>query len=489
MATRWRLHFDGDNIYTEKELRVHKLTEDVEDKIAHIPEVVNDLGSDSETDALSAKMGKVLYDQVTSLSWTWKFLSAWDCTTWLPLTNPQVDPYTYTVGDYYVVSAIGTTNYKPHWGTFTQWVPSTAVETENVWVNDKYYFDWASRTRIPDTAIQVGIDSALSTTSTNAVENRVVTNALNQKQWIISDLAAIRSWAAAGSTALQRLANISELTNNLGYQTAWDVATAIAWKANTSDLNALDWRVTTAEGKISTLETSSADYASRISSLETSSWGASQDIAGLQGDVTSIQGDITSIEGDISSLQGSVSSLQGTVNGHTISISNLQGDVSSLQTTVAWKANASDVNTKTFYLANDQDLTTAQAAYDWYLVGKNPIIIYNNRVYTIKSYTVTSPGQPGWGGRDDEEEVVWQEYALLFAAPGIETSWMTLWDYLINFAIVWNVADIMIYYQQKVGVLSTGNTTSYTPSWDYNPATKKYVDDIVGDIETLLANL
>lgn len=31
-------------------------------------------------------------------------------------------------------------------------------------------------------------------------------------------------------------------------------------------------------------------------------------------------------------------------------------------------------------------------------------------------------------------------------------------------------------------VLTKTNTTSYTPSADYNPATKKYVDDAVEDL-------
>lgn len=35
-------------------------------------------------------------------------------------------------------------------------------------------------------------------------------------------------------------------------------------------------------------------------------------------------------------------------------------------------------------------------------------------------------------------------------------------------------------------VLTKTNTTSYTPSANYHPATKKYVDDIIGDIETAL---
>lgn len=38
-------------------------------------------------------------------------------------------------------------------------------------------------------------------------------------------------------------------------------------------------------------------------------------------------------------------------------------------------------------------------------------------------------------------------------------------------------------------ILPTDNTTSYTPTGDYNPATKKYVDDQVGSINTVLATL
>lgn len=37
--------------------------------------------------------------------------------------------------------------------------------------------------------------------------------------------------------------------------------------------------------------------------------------------------------------------------------------------------------------------------------------------------------------------------------------------------------------------LTTDNTIAFTPIADYNPATKKYVDDQVGDISTILATL
>ena len=47
------------------------------------------------------------------------------------------------------------------------------------------------------------VEDALSTTSENPVQNKVVTNALNGKQATISDLSEIRSGAAAGATAVQ----------------------------------------------------------------------------------------------------------------------------------------------------------------------------------------------------------------------------------------------------------------------------------------------
>ena len=47
------------------------------------------------------------------------------------------------------------------------------------------------------------VDDALSTTSENPVQNKVVTGALNGKQATIDDLSAIRSGAAAGATAIQ----------------------------------------------------------------------------------------------------------------------------------------------------------------------------------------------------------------------------------------------------------------------------------------------
>lgn len=46
--------------------------------------------------------------------------------------------------------------------------------------------------------------------------------------------------------------------------------------------------------------------------------------------------------------------------------------------------------------------------------------------------------------------------------------------------------DTDIFQTMPLGI---GNTDSYTPTGDYNPATKKYVDDMVGNINSVLATL
>ena len=72
-------------------------------------------------------------------------------------------------------------------------IPSTASAQNQL--ADKNYVDTHSS--------DIDVDDALSTTSENPVQNKVVTTALNGKQATISDLSTIRSGAAAGATAVQ----------------------------------------------------------------------------------------------------------------------------------------------------------------------------------------------------------------------------------------------------------------------------------------------
>jgi len=140
-----RLTYDGDGDYIEKDRRILQLTQEIQDKVDAIPWVVDDLTGTSSTDALSANMGRVLQEQINELSALWHFLSGWNASTWLPATNPRVDPYYYKTWDYYRVTAIWETNYKPHWWTYNQWVASTAVELDEVSIWDWYMYDGGVR--------------------------------------------------------------------------------------------------------------------------------------------------------------------------------------------------------------------------------------------------------------------------------------------------------------------------------------------------------
>lgn len=62
------------------------------------------------------------------------------------------------------------------------------------------YNDLSDKPVIPEGAV---VDAALSDTSENPVQNKVVKGAIDAKQDVISDLATIRSGAALGATALQ----------------------------------------------------------------------------------------------------------------------------------------------------------------------------------------------------------------------------------------------------------------------------------------------
>jgi len=151
-----------------------------------IPRVEDSLSSISTIDALSARQWKVLYDYIQDVSHIWHFLALWDASTWLPVTNPEVSPYIYNTWDFYTVSNVAPswgTNYKPDGTQYVIWQASTTVDTDDVEVNDFYFYDGSTWRHMKNSwAGSIAIDGSLSTTSTNPVENRVVTNAINWKQ-------------------------------------------------------------------------------------------------------------------------------------------------------------------------------------------------------------------------------------------------------------------------------------------------------------------
>lgn len=106
-----------------------------------IPTVIDNLCSTCTWEALSANQGRVLNARIDTVEARWRFLSNWNASTWLPVTNPEVLPYEYHRGDYFDVTVVWNTNYRPNWTSYT-WVASTTVETESLAVWDTYVFDW-----------------------------------------------------------------------------------------------------------------------------------------------------------------------------------------------------------------------------------------------------------------------------------------------------------------------------------------------------------
>lgn len=354
---RARLEYDGDHIYTEKELRINKLTDQVEYKIDHIPNVINNVTTIDDDNALSATMGKYLQDQINNLSWVATFLSTWDCTTGTPATEPVQDPYRYKAWNYYIVSRVADEtqwefNYRPHWWVYNHWVPSTEVEPDLIEVNDWYIFDWNRWLIQSAWKRTITVDPALDQYSTNPVENRAIYYALWTKQDVILDLDAIRAWAYRILNALEPGDPVSLLVNDVHYQTLTDV------------LNLLD----------------------------------------------------------------------------------------------------SHINVRAFKLNAINDYVHAQEAYNWFVAWKLPVVTFNG--WTFIPYS----------------SVQWESLELRDVntyTQGAVSGWAKIQNDVLTFDItLWNVTTITPSVHEVWSFLSTSTSNwTFNPYYDYDPATKKYVDD------------
>ena len=224
MATKARQQYFADETSLQKQSREFSIADEIQQKIdsveewaqvnkidtikvnwdalvpdiakavnVEVPDVIDNLYTIAADDALSAKQWKILYDYIQNLQTIGRFLSNWDTATWLPITNPSESPYLYKAWDYYRVSNVAVSpasNYKPDGSSYIIWAASTTVETLSVAVSDLYLYDGTDWILLSNSWSGIAVDSSLSTTSTNPVENRVITNALNWKHpWEISNVA------------------------------------------------------------------------------------------------------------------------------------------------------------------------------------------------------------------------------------------------------------------------------------------------------------
>lgn len=132
-----------------------------------------------------------------------------------------------------------------------------------------------------------------------------------------------------------------------------------------------------------------------------------------------------------------------------------------------WWALPEESNTKTFYLSSASDLTNAQAAYDWVKANSwnTALIHYDKLTYVFYDEFDSSSAYP------------WLE----FYSPYL----INYWSWNVQYVQKWIrlvannnvVTQIMNTDSATMSPLNKNNTVAYTPSNDYNPATKKYVDD------------
>lgn len=106
-----------------------------------------------------------------------RFLALWNCATGLAETNPPSSPYPYGAGDYYIVGTVGTTNYKPSGSSYVIGTASTTVETNDVAVNDTYYYDGNSWNLQKNTATEYVAGTGISINNkTISVASPTLTN-------------------------------------------------------------------------------------------------------------------------------------------------------------------------------------------------------------------------------------------------------------------------------------------------------------------------
>ena len=109
-----------------------------------VPSVIDNLTTQSSTNALSANQWYLLKWMIDDLAGFGKFLSLWNATTWMPISFPLATPYTYSTWDYFVVEVVSSAtppvNYRPNGSSYT-WTASSTAETDELEVWDVYVYD------------------------------------------------------------------------------------------------------------------------------------------------------------------------------------------------------------------------------------------------------------------------------------------------------------------------------------------------------------
>lgn len=349
-----------------------------------VPNVINNVTSTSTSDALSANQGKALQDQIDDLKAMGRFLSLWDCETWMPISFPLATPYNYQTWDYFLVENVDTTtNYRPNGVQYTG-TASTTVETDEVEVWDLYIYDWA----VWLLQINHGKSVSFANLAGQPTDNAALATALNAK----ADTSSLATVATSGS--------YNDLTNKPTIPAAqvnsdWNANSGVAQILNkptiptsTSQLNNDSWFITSSYHDSSKQDTLSAGTGISITSNTVSNtWVTS---------VNTNTGDVTVNDVKVySSLPTPVA--EWTVIYNTSDEKLYVADGQWVPQVVWWDGDA-----KVFAisdLTSAASLATATEAYTYaYTTGKCAIIRYSywNYVYAWGN-TTTAYFSRGYG--------------------------------------------------------------------------------------------
>lgn len=389
--------------------------------------------------------------------WGWgasfgRFLSLWNCTTWQPISFPEATPYNYLTWDYFIVETVSSAtppvNYRPDWSSYTG-TASSVTESDEVEVWDTYVYDgttWLLQSNHGKTVTFANI-------AWDPYDNANLDTALDAKQDVLVSWTNIKT---VNSNSLLWSGNVS----------VWDVKyadynwTTLTWNNVTLALNS---QITPTANFTINAPWTIKDWQEYILRV-TSGWTVYAITLGT----------------NISNPNNVDTTLTANSIDQFVFLAvwwqlELQKELQEPIVYTAWTwidINASNVisntsNIKVFYLASTSDLTNAQAAHDWQNWWSTALIIYNNKPYTYL-----------WGNAAS------MNFKCLYPyEKSSNQTWKTelVQDALIFSLSSWTVTSISANsrYNTISAYLNTDQnyTTPYTPTYDWSPATKKYVDD------------
>lgn len=160
-------------------------TEALQDEIDDVRGDVRNINEDIQNldNNILTNVGN-LQSQIDSLSSIGQFLAIWDCDT--HTARYLTEGYEYQVGNYFIIGSVATdgVNYMPNGSSYPDYVETT----EDVKVSDMWFYDGANWIYLANHERAIAVDAELDIDSQNPVENRAVTEALDNVNLAIEEL-------------------------------------------------------------------------------------------------------------------------------------------------------------------------------------------------------------------------------------------------------------------------------------------------------------